>query len=429
MLSAVLFASVACSFLFVIWSIDLHMPNLRRFLPAVVCTLVMLGSASAQSVEPDSDWETVLDEARGQTVYFNAWGGSDRINSYLAWVASRLQSEHGLTLEHVKVGDIAEVVGQLEAARLVGRNDDGNVDLMWVNGENFAAMKRNELTWGAFADNLPNARLVKDSPSIKADFSVPVDGLESPWGGAQLVFIHDTVTVESPPRSAEALLDFVVEGGRFSYPAPPAFHGTTFIKQLLIELVADSSAKFAALSAPVEDADFAEMTAPLWHYLDTLHPALRGAGKSWPTSGEMTRQLLDDGEVDIALSFNPNEASAAVRGGQLPDTVRTYVFDEGTIGNTHFVTIPWNASAKAGAMVVADFLLSVEAQARKADPEIWGEPTVLDVALLTETEQTLFSKIDLGVWALPIGSGSVLSEPHASWTGALEAAWIERYGQ
>jgi len=390
------------------------MANLRRLLSAVVCTLVMSGTASAQSVEPDTDWETVLDEARGQTVYFNAWGGSDRINSYLAWVASRLQSENGLTLEHVKVGDIAEVVGQLEAARLVGRNADGNVDLMWVNGENFAAMKRNELTWGAFADNLPNARLVQDSPSIKADFSVPVDGLESPWGGAQLVFIHDTVTVESPPRSAEALLDFVVEGGRFSYPAPPAFHGTTFIKQLLIELTADSSENAAALSAPVEDADFAAITAPLWHYLDTLHPALRGAGRSWPTSAEMTRQLLDDGEVDIALSFNPNEASAAVRGGQLPDTVRTYVFDEGTIGNTHSVTIPWNASAKAGAMVVANFLLSAEAQARKADPEIWGEPTVLDVALLTETEQTLFSQIDLGLWALPIGSGPVCQSrmPH-----------------
>ena len=358
-----------------------------------------------------------------------AWGGSDRINSYLAWVANNLEADYGVTLKHVKVGDIAEVVGQLEAAKLVGRNENGNVDLMWVNGENFAAMKRNELTWGSFASHLPNAQFVQDSPSIKADFSVSVDGLESPWGGAQLVFIHDSETVPEPPRSAQALLEFVSGEGRFSYPAPPAFHGTTFIKQLLIELSADSPEHSAALSAPVENADFETVTKQLWGYLDDLHPALRGAGKSWPTSGEMTRQLLDDGEVDIALSFNPNEASAAVRGGQLPDTVRTYVFDNGTIGNTHFVTIPWNASAKAGAMVTADFLLSPEAQARKADPEIWGEPTVLDVALLDEAERTLFNEVDLGIWALPIGQGSVLPEPHASWTGALEAAWLERYGQ
>ncbi len=391
--------------------------------------LTLFGSLNAHAVEPDSTWEDVLAEAKGQTVYFNAWGGSERINSYLVWVGQQVKANYGVSLEHVKVGDIAEIVGQLEAAKLVGRDEEGNVDLMWVNGENFAAMKRESLTWGSFADSLPNSEFVKDSPSIKSDFSVPVDGLESPWGGAQLVFIHDSATVAEPPRSAEALAQFVQDGGRFTYPAPPAFHGTTFIKQLLIELNAESDAASAALANPVEDADFDQVTAPLWAYLDQLHPQLRGNGKSWPTSGEMTRQLLDDGEIDIALSFNPNEASAAVRGGQLPDSVRTYVFDNGTIGNTHFVTIPFNATAKAGSMVMANFLISPEAQARKADPEFWGEPTVLEVSALSEVDQAKFNDIDLGVWALPIGSGSILPEPHASWANALEAGWLERYGQ
>lgn len=391
--------------------------------------VVLFASFQVKAVEPDSAWSDVLSEAKGQTVYFNAWGGSERINSYLAWVGKRLNADHGITLEHVKVGDIAEIVGQLEAAKLVGRDEDGNVDLMWVNGENFAAMKRDELTWGSFATALPNTKHVQDSPSIKADFSVPVNGLESPWGGAQLVFIYDTAIVTEPPRSAAALLEFVRDGGRFTYPAPPAFHGTTFVKQLLIELNINSAQAASALANPVGDAAFESVTASLWEYLDAIHPLLRGAGKSWPTSGEMTRQLLDDGENDIALSFNPNEATAAVKGGQLPDTVRTYVFDNGTIGNTHFVTIPWNASAKAAAMVTADFLISPEAQARKADPEFWGEPTVLAMSTLDESDQALFKKIDLGVWALPIGSGSTLPEPHASWANALEAAWLERYGQ
>ena len=394
---------------------------------AATAALALLAAAApTAAVEPDSDWPAVLGEARGQTVYFNAWGGSDRINGYLGWVADRVESDYGVTLEHVKIGDIAEVVGQLEAAKAVGRDAGGNVDLMWVNGENFAAMKRGGLTWGPFAEALPNAAYVLDSPSIEADFSVPVEGLESPWGAAQLVFIHDMATLAEPPRSAEALLAFVTEAdGRFAYPAPPAFHGTTFVKQLLLELTETPE----ALAEPVEAADFDAVTAPLWDYLDRLHPALRGGGRTWPASGEATRQLLDDGELDIALSFNPNEASAAVRGGQLPESVRTYVFDGGTIGNTHFVTIPWNASAAAGAMVVADFLLSVEAQARKADPEHWGEPTVLDVASLDADARALFEGVDLGPWALPIGEGRVLPEPHASWTEALESAWIERYGR
>ncbi len=395
----------------------------KSLLFSLLATLA-LSLPTAHAIEPDSDWTAVVEEARGQTVYFNAWGGSDRINSYLQWAADNLQEQYGVTLKHVKVGDIAEVVGQLEAAKQVGRNEDGNVDLMWVNGENFAAMKRNSLTWGPFADNLEHTNIVKDSPSIQFDFSVPVDGLESPWGGAQLVFIHDTAVMDEPPQSAAELLTYVVGGARFTYPAPPAFHGTTLIKQFLIELTDNPE----ALAKPVDAATFDEVTEPLWVYLDTLHPELRGKGKSWPNSGEATRQLLDDGEVDIALSFNPNEATAAVRSGQLPDSVRTYVFRDGTIGNTHFVTIPWNASAKAGAMVVANYLLSPEAQARKANPDYWGDPTVLDLTRLNEEDRKAFTDIDLGVWALPIGSGKVLPEPHASWAEALEQAWIERYG-
>lgn len=405
------------------------MRTITRMNPAKSLLLAMsatlaLGLSTAHAVEPDSDWKVVVEEARGQTVYFNAWGGSDRINRYLQWAADNLQEQNGVTLKHVKVGDIAEVVGQLQAAKQVGRNDDGNIDLMWVNGENFAAMKRNSLTWGPFASNLDNAGKVKDSPSIQFDFSVPVEGLESPWGGAQLVFIYDTEVLDEPPQSAAELITYVIGGARFTYPAPPAFHGTTLIKQFLIELTDNPE----ALAKPVDAATFDEVTEPLWVYLDTLHPELRGKGKTWPTSGEATLQLLNDGEVDIALSFNPNEATAAVRNGQLPDTVRTYVFRDGTIGNTHFVTIPWNASAKAGAMVVANFLLSPEAQVRKANPDYWGDPTVLDLNELSEEEREAFTDVDLGVWALPIDGGKVLPEPHASWSEALETAWIERYG-
>lgn len=396
---------------------------LNSFKAALIATAVCL-STSAGSTELTDSWSATLEDAKGQTVYFNAWGGGDRINSYINWAAGRISEEYGVTLEHVKIGDIAEVVGQLEAAKAVGKDSDGNVDLMWVNGENFAAMKNGGLTWGAFADNLPNAEALKSSESLTMDFSVPVEGLESPWGGAQLVFIYDSATVSEPPKSAAELMQFLEANGRFAYPALPAFQGTTMVKQLLHELTDNLD----ALSKPVGEADFAAVTAPLWSYLDQLHPMLWGKGKTWPASAENTRQLLDDGEIDIAISFNPNEASAAVKGGQLPDSVRTYTFDEGTIGNTHFVTIPYNAKAKAGAMLVANFFISAEAQARKADPAFWGDPTVLDIDKLPEDDKALFAKIDLGPWALPIGSGKTLPEPHASWAGALEEEWLKRYG-
>ena len=105
------------------------------------------------------------------------------------------------------------------------------------------------------------------------------------------------------------------------------------------------------------------------------------------------------------------------------------MFEGGTIGNTHFVTIPYNAKAKAGAMVVANFLLSAEAQAYKASPDVWGDLTVLDMQKLNDADKKQFTAIELGPWALPANSSKSLPEPHASWAGALEEAWLKRYSK
>ncbi|HSG95914.1 MAG TPA: ABC transporter substrate-binding protein, partial [Afifellaceae bacterium] len=121
--------------------------------------------------------------------------------------------------------------------------------------------------------------------------------------------------------------------------------------------------------------------------------------------------------------------SNAIANNELPDTVRSYVFDAGTMANSHFLAIPFNASAKAGAMVLADFMMSPEAQARKQDPNVWGDPTVLDVAALPEADRERFTRLDLGVATLPPEKlGLALLEPHTSWLKRLETEWARRYG-
>ncbi len=105
------------------------------------------------------------------------------------------------------------------------------------------------------------------------------------------------------------------------------------------------------------------------------------------------------------------------------------MFSGGTLGNTHFVTIPYNAAAKEGALVFANFLLSPEAQLRKQDPEIWGDPTVLAMNKLPTEYREKFDALDLGIATLkPAELGPTLSEPHASWMERLETEWIRRYG-
>ena len=146
-----------------------------------------------------------------------------------------------------------------------------------------------------------------------------------------------------------------------SYPRPPNFHGTTFLKQLLL----DSSEYRNAFYKPVAMESFAKATAPLWASLDQLHPHLWRSGKQFPQNAEAMRQMLADGELHLALTFNPNDAANEIAEKRLSDSVTSYQFDSGTIGNTHFVAIPVNASAPEGAQVFANFF----AQCRSPGPQ------------------------------------------------------------
>lgn len=374
-------------------------------------------------------WDEIVAAARGQTVQFNAWAGSDRINAYLDWAAERVADEYGITLRHVKITNTTDTVTRILAEATAGRRDGGSVDLVWINGENFAAMKDNGLLGEPFTHLLPNMALVdpQEKPTTLVDFGIPTEGLESPWGMAQVVFFHDSARVPDPPTSIPALAAWAADNpGRFAYPQPPDFLGVTFLKQALLDLAEDPD----LLQRPVDTVAADAIAAPLWAMLDALHPHLWRSGRLFPQAGPQLTTLMDDGEIDLAFTFNPNEASAAIAAGELPETVRTYVLDGGTLGNTHFLAIPFNASAREGAMVVANFLLSPEAQLRKEDTAIWGDPTVLSMARLAPEDRAGFEALPRGVATLaPDELGTPLLEPHPSWSPWLEAEWQRRFGQ
>ena len=400
--------------------------RLRGVSSAVLACLLAL-PAVATTPEPD-DWEQVLREARGQTVYFDAWAGDPQINSYIAWAAQQLQSLYGVEVTHVKLSDTAEGVSRVLAEKLAGNEQEGTVDLLWVNGENFATMKGSGLLFGPWAEQLPNFALVDadNHPEMREDFTIAVEGYEAPWTRAQLVFYYDSATVDIPPRNMRELLQWTQSNrGQFTYPRPPVFLGSTFLKQALLELAVDST----PLYRPVDQAQFDTITAPLWEFLDALHPQLLRAGRSFPGGGTELRRMMGDGEISLALSFSPSEANAGIVAGELPPTVRSYVPSGGSIGNVSFLAIPFNAQAKAGAMVLANFLLSAQAQAHAYDPEVMGSATVLSMEMLSAQERALFESIEAGPASLtPEALGNTLREPHPDWMDALERAWVERYG-
>ncbi|RVT87192.1 ABC transporter substrate-binding protein [Rhodobacteraceae bacterium CCMM004] len=395
-----------------------------RTITGALAALAMGGAAWA---EPDpADWDAVTETARGQTVYWNAWGGSPTTNDFIAWVGRRVAEDHGVTLEHVKLSDTASAVSRVLSEKQAGQHAGGAIDLIWINGENFAAMKAADLLFGPWAWELPNWALVDRTKPVDVDFTVPTEGYESPWAAAQVVFMYDTADLPEPPRTVPAIAAWAAETpGRFTYPQPPDFLGSTFLKQALYGVVDDP----APLLDPADNADYDAVTAPLWALLDQLTPNLWRQGRAYPQTGPRQIQLMADGEIDLAISFSPGEASAAIANFELPDTVRTFVPEGGSIGNASFVAIPYNAAAKAGAMVVANFLLSPEAQARALDPQVLGYGTVLDVAGLPDEDRALFDGIDLGIATLsPDELGTALPEPHPSWMERIEADWTARYG-
>jgi putative thiamine transport system substrate-binding protein len=406
---------------------SLRLPSLPVAALAAVTIAALCLPARAADPDP-ANWPAVQAAAKGQTVYFNAWGGEPRINAYIAWAGTELEKRFGVTVVHVKLEDTGTAVSRVLAEKTAGNNAEGSVDLIWINGKNFAAMKSSGLLQGGmWAEKLPSFALTdpEKNPGVRSDFTVPVEGQEAPWGKAQLVFSYDTAEVKEPPRSMPALLAWAkANPGRFTYPLPPDFTGSTFLKQALLDIIPSRT----PLSEPVAGADFQQVTAPLWAFLDALHPSLWRQGRTFPANSADLRRLLADDETSIAFAFNPADASAGIASGELPKTVRTFVLDKGTIGNLHFLAVPYNAKGKAGAMVLADFLLSPEAQAHKQDPKVWGDFSVLSMAKLSAADKASFDGLDLGVATLKLAElGSPVPEPHPSWMEAIEKEWAKRY--
>ncbi|MEA1064885.1 ABC transporter substrate-binding protein [Erwinia sp. HR93] len=383
-----------------------------RTLTFALLSGLLIGSHAVASTE---SWTQLKHEASGQTVWFNAWGGDPAVNRYLEWVRAEVGRHYAIDLRIVHLADAADAVRRIGTEVQAGRTHNGSIDLLWVNGENFHALKARNLVTKGWAESLPNWRYVDTLKPVREDFSIPTDGAEAPWGSAQLTFIARHSQLPTPPTTPEQFLTLAKSHpGTMTYPRPPDFTGTAFLEQLLLALTDQPQ----ALKKPPSTVSFASVTAPLWRYLDRLHPWLWRKGTDFPPSPARMDTLLSAGALRVSMTFNPLHAQQKRLTGDLPADSYSFGFTGGMIGNIHFVTIPSNARAAAGAQVVANFLLSPAAQRRKADPAWWGDPSVLTEDVLQPANKTV-----QGTHIVP-----VLAEPHAAWINALEQEWLRRYG-
>jgi len=367
--------------------------------------------------------------ARGQKLHLSMWDGDPMINAYMRdYVAPQLKDDCGIRLQQIG-GQGRELVSKL-MVDLEARREVGDIDLMWINGETFYQLRKLNALYGPFTDRLPNSRYVDwASPFVAKDFQQPVEGYECPWGNVQLAIIYNSETVPEPPRTKESLADWIrAHPGRFTFDN--SFTGMTFLKSLLYDFAGGPH----SLDGPFDETRYVQATAQLWEWLQDLQPHLWRQGETFPDSVSQLHQLFTNGEVDFTMSNNDGEVDNKVRQGVLPDHARAYVLNSGTIRNSHYLGIPVNAPQKAAALVTANFLISPDAQLRKAAPGVWGDGTVLSISALPDEWRSKFEQIkgrtrvaprsELEMKALPEPAPEVMVRLHADFRSRI----IERAG-
>lgn len=373
----------------------------------------------------EKDFDELLKDSKGTTVTFYGWGGSEKINTWIdGYLSDKLKKEYDITVQRVGM-NIDEILNKLLNEKHLNV-ENGNIDVVWINGENFFTAKENNLLFGSFTERLPNFNkyIDKDSDDVKYDFGYPIEGYEAPYGKAQFVMVYDSENINNPPIGHKELLDFVkANPGKFTYPAPPDFTGSAFIRNIICDIVKHE--QFINMEA--DEAIVRKAIQPAMDYLKELKPYLWQEGTTYPAEVSLLDNMYADGEVCMTMSYEPNHASGKIATGEFKESTRSFIFEKGTIGNTHFLAIPFNAPNKAGAMALIDYILKVETQGSKYDPETWGDLPVVDQAKLSDEEKDILASVELGVATI---SQDILAEKRipeipARLIPIIEKIWME----
>lgn len=380
---------------------------------------------NAQEVKDVTElsFEELLAESKGSTVNFYGWGGDEKLNRWLDEVyGPALKEKYDINFQRVPM-DIDQILSQLVSEKQAG-TDKSEIDMIWINGENFKTAKENDLLHGPFTEQMPNYQKMVDSEDIEnqKDFGYPIEGYEAPYSKAQLVLVKDAAITEDTPDSAAELLAYAkANPGQFTYPALPDFTGSAFVRNIIYEFV--EAEQFQGLEADKEKVK--EMIQPALDYLNELKPYLWNEGQTYPNDGPALNNLFMDGEVAFHITYGAYDVAYSIEDGSYPETAMSFVFDKGTVGNTNFIAIGKNSIHKAAAIVAINEMLSSEMQLSKY--EQLGLIPVLSNQLLDEETQAKFKAINPGKGTIPQDRllDQRLPEMPAQIVPIIEEIWLE----
>ncbi len=364
------------------------------------------------------------------TVTIVMWGGNEQVNQYMDdWVAPAVLDKHDITLRRVPMNAPEFMAKFMNEKR--EEIETGTADLVWINGENFRTAREGELLWGPFTHLLENQATYVDqsAPDLHHDTGIPIEGYQALWGRAQLTLAYDSAIVSQPPRSYKELLVWAKSNpGMFTYPNPvDDFVGAAFVRSAYYEL---TGLEEDELTREMSKEKLREISQPVIDYFLELQPYLWRQGKAYPASQSQLDDFFRSGETAFSMGFEVGKVLGLIQEGVFPETVETLVFESGSIGNSHYLAIPFNAQEKEGALLVIDFLQSPEAQIEKFKPEVWGDMPAFDPALLSEIHQQQLLEIETqpGMPSLESLAQYRLLEMHAQTIDWIKEIWAEEVG-
>ncbi len=369
-------------------------------------------------------FEAVLAEAKGQTVDWYMYGGDDRLNAYVNGYVKTELAKVGVTLNQVKINDTAEAVNKVLGEKAAGKDEDGSVDLIWLNGENFATLKQADAVECGYLEDLPATENVDlGKPGIATDFGLDTEGCEVPWQQATSSLVYDSTALSAEDvSSVDSLFAWAkAHPGRFTYAAPPDFNGSMAVRTFFLDTAGDVE----RFQGEFDQAAYDEAAPQLWERLNALEPTLWRGGETYPQSQPEVEKLFAGDEVDAYLTYGTSAVPGLVEKGTLPTTTRTAVFDGGNLGNYSFTAIPNNAKDEAAAKVLANLLLSPEAALENAGPDGAGFTSAIDLEKLPEAQRAEFESLQSSPYLVPATelADATLPEVVSDYVAALEKDW------
>lgn len=360
--------------------------------------IVLVGCSKSQKTNDtnnnknilESSYDEILESAKGTTVNFYGYGGNEVMNKWFdSYVIPQMKEKYDIKVNRIGM-NIDDIMNKLLSEKQANIKD-GVMDVIWINGENFKTAKENNLLLGSFTEKLPNFNdyVNKNSETINTDFGTSVDGLEAPWGKAEFVVIKDSSKVTQNIEDTETLKEAIIENpGKFTYPALPDFEGSAFVRNVIYDIVGYEN----LINLSENEDEVRKVIQPAMDYLNEIKPYLWNKGETYPATIGQLDNMYSDGEVYFTMSYSPNTVKGKIDSNEYSKDTEIISFDKGNISNTHFLTIPENAPNKEAAMVLINFLMSIDAQASKTDTDNWGDMTVLDMNKVPDEEKSKFSE-------------------------------------